>query len=263
MKRKSRSYAGLFQAFVILGALVFFACQSFAGVSSIYKWKDERGKVHFTDDPLKIPLHYRSGPGLEKIRSLPPRKSNSQKPENKTGADGTAEGQTGQGENTDDPDADKKTEEFAAMRGALSFLENDVKRYKKYADYVPQHRHAVLLRDEIVNVIPAKETLAKKLGQSDSKLLKQISSYLKTSLKKDYEAKKREHPRRQIFIAERLRLNGEQSEKNSLIKKLSTELAKAPEEASSQAQPPKPQEPAEGKKPDASKSARKYGGYGR
>jgi len=266
MNQKSLFAVGLFQALVVLGALVFFTSQSFAGVSSIYKWKDEQGKVHFTDDPLKIPLHHRADPNLEKIRSLPSAKSSSPKNASKGNPGNTAEDQKEEGNQTDDQDsdekkADKKKKELSAMRDALGFLKSDVQRYKKYEDYVPQHRHAVVLRDEIVNVIPAKEALEKKLGKSDSALLKQVSSYLKTSLKKDYEAKKREHPRRLIFIAERTRLSGEQSIKNSLIKKLNAKLAKSPEKTSQKPKPQKSPEPVKDREQDASKTTRKYGGY--
>ena len=77
MNQKSLFVVGLFRVLVVLGALVFFTGQNFAGVSSIYKWKDEQGKVHFTDDPLKIPLSHRMDPNLKKIRGLPPVKSSS------------------------------------------------------------------------------------------------------------------------------------------------------------------------------------------
>ena len=236
-----------------MGALVFFTCQSFAGVSSIYKWKDDQGKVHFTDDPLKIPLRYRSGPGLEKKRGLPPPKSilrKSTQPGNTGSEDNTAEDQEQQGEQAVDPDEKKKEKELAAMRDALSFLKGDVQRFKKYEDYIPQQRHAVLLRNDIVNVLPTKEALAKKLEPFDSTLLKQIRSYLKVSMQRDYEAKKREHPRRRIFISERIRINEEGPIKSSLIKKLTAELVSAPEKTSSQSNPPKPEEPAQAIKKD-------------
>jgi len=264
MKQKSRSYAGLFQGVVILGTLLFFISPVFSGVASIYKWKDEQGKVHFTDDPLKIPLRYRSDPDLEKIRALPSknirRKASANSKDQKAQGKVTDASDAKQNEGDENKANDKKTE-LAAMRDALGFLKNDVQRYKKYDDYVPQHRHAIVLRAEIVNVIPAKEALAKKLETSDSTLLKQVSSYLKTSLQKDYAAKKREHPRRRIFISERTRLNGEQAVKNSLIKQLNASLDKAPGNTSQKQEPQKTQAPAKAPDQDASKTTRKYGSY--
>ena len=267
MNQKSRSYVGFFQVFVVLGILALFTCQGFAGVTSIYKWKDDRGKTHFTDDPLKIPSRYRSDAHSEKTRALPPPNPSQQKltkPENKRVADDSAEDQNAQDGKAADSGVDNKDNELAAMREALSFLKSDIQRFKKYDDFVPQHRHAIVLRDEIVNVIPAKEALAKKLEPFDSGLLKQVSSYLKTSIQKDYEAKKREYPRRLIFISERTRLNGELPVKNSLVDKLTAKLDSAPDKDSSQAAPAKPQKPVQNVQQDEPQTRRSYsGGYGR
>jgi len=251
MNRKPRSYVGLFQVFVALGILALSTCQGFAGVSSIYKWKDDQGKVHFTDDPLKIPLHYRSGPGLEKIRALPPPKSSHGKSSNSenAGSEGdSSEDQKNQGKSAVDPNAEKKKKARTIMRDALNFLKSDIQRFKKYEEFVPEHRHAVLLRDDIVNALPAKEGLAKQLEKSDSALLKQVRSYLKASLQRDYETKKRERSRGMIFISERSRINEEQLIKNSLIKKLTAKLASDPKKNPAQSKLPKPAEPAENNK---------------
>jgi len=262
MNRESQSHIGLFQVFVVLGVLVFFTCQSFAGVSSIYKWKDEQGKVHFTDDPLKIPLHHRLDPNLEKTRALPPSKSSSRKQMSKANADSTAEDQKEQGENTDDSDAENKKKELATMQEALSFLKSDVQRYKKYKDYLPAVHHARALKSEIVAALPAKEALEKKLEEYDSTLLKNVKSFLKKSLLMDNKAKDL-WPRSRGFVVERIRLNGEETVKSLLIDKLTAELALTPEKASRQTKSPKLEEPAGNSKPDALKKARKYGAYGK
>ena len=39
--------------------------------AKIYKWKDENGKLHFTDSLSKIPPQYRQGPGLETVKEAP------------------------------------------------------------------------------------------------------------------------------------------------------------------------------------------------
>ena len=251
MNRKPRFLIGLFQAVVVLGALAFFTCQSFAGVSSIYKWKDDQGKVHFTDDPLKIPLRHRSGPGLEKTRGLPPPKSShgiSSNSETTDSEGNSADDQKNQGKPAVDPNAKKKKRARTAMRDALNFLKSDVQRFKKYEEFVPEHRHATLLRDDIVKALPAKEGLANKLEKSDSALLKQVRSYLKASLQRDYETKERENSRGMIFISEQSRINEEQLIKNSLIKKLTAKLASDPKKNPAQSKLPKPVEPAENSK---------------
>ena len=262
MNRESQSHVGLFQVFVVLGALVFFTCQSFAGVSSIYKWKDEQGKVHFTDDPLKIPLHHRLDPNLEKIRALPPSKSSSRRQMNKASADSTAEDQKEQDENTDDSDAENKKKELATMQEALSFLKSDIQRYEKYKEYLPAVHHARALKSEIVAALPAKEALEKKLGEYDSTLLKNVKSFLKKSLLLDHKTKDL-WPRRRGFVVARIRINGEETVKSVLIDKLTVKLASNSEKASRQKKPSKLGEPAGNSKLDAFKKARKYGAYGK
>ncbi|MCZ6513704.1 MAG: DUF4124 domain-containing protein, partial [Nitrospinae bacterium] len=39
--------------------------------AKIYKWKDEQGKVHFTDSLSKIPSQYRQGRGFETLKEVP------------------------------------------------------------------------------------------------------------------------------------------------------------------------------------------------
>ncbi|VAX30823.1 hypothetical protein MNBD_NITROSPINAE05-875 [hydrothermal vent metagenome] len=259
MSQKSRSYAGLFQGVVILGTLLFFISPVFSGVASIYKWKDKHGKVHFTDDPLKIPLHHRLDPNLEKIRALPSKKSSSRIPENKASADNTAEGQKEKDQKADD-DADKKKAELAAMRDALSFLKSDVQRYKKYQDYLPAVHHARALKSDIVAALPAKKALAEKLGEYDSALLKNVKSFLKKSIQLDNIAKDL-WPRRRGFVVERIRINGEHSEKDSLIKKLHAKLDKAPGKAPQKPEPENTPAPAKDREQGALNKARKYGSY--
>lgn len=43
--------------------LIFFALLWIVDAdAAIYKWKDENGKTHFTDDPTKVPEAFRKNP---------------------------------------------------------------------------------------------------------------------------------------------------------------------------------------------------------
>jgi len=39
--------------------------------SAIYKWKDDNGKIHFTDNPSKIPPQYRKKDELKTFKGAP------------------------------------------------------------------------------------------------------------------------------------------------------------------------------------------------
>jgi len=218
MNLRPQTGRGFLKSILTLAGILFFAVQGTAGVSSFYKWKDEQGKVHFTDDPLKIPPSHRSPARVEKKRGLPPPKwepADTQAPPEKETVKEAPKKKVGKGERL-------------AMRDALSFLKSDIQRYKKYDDYVPAVRHARLLKNDIVAALPAKEALGKKLEQYDSALLNEIKDFLKKSLLQDYQAKDL-WPRRRGFVVERSRLAGEIPEKKRLIEKLEAELSTLPE----------------------------------
>jgi uncharacterized protein DUF4124 len=213
MRLKLKPCGIVLKSVVVLGGVFLFAVQSVAGVSSFYKWKDDQGQVHFTDDPLKIPVPYRSPDRVETRRGLPPPKL---EPVDLSGPPVK-----------DKKDRSKKVaeEELTAMQEALGFLKNDIQRYKKYDEYEPQQRYAEMLRNEIVAALPEKEALDKKLKPFNSAIFKGLKSFLKKSLQKDYETKVRERPHRLIFIKERTRLKKEISQKNTLVEQLETRLA--------------------------------------
>ncbi|MEE8128632.1 MAG: DUF4124 domain-containing protein [Nitrospinaceae bacterium] len=52
--------------FVITVICLVLAAPASAG---LYKWKDENGKTHFTDDPSRIPLDNRNKKDMKKIQS--------------------------------------------------------------------------------------------------------------------------------------------------------------------------------------------------
>jgi hypothetical protein len=231
MNRESQSHVGLFQVFVVLGVLVFFACQSFAGVSSIYKWKDEQGKTHFTDDPLKIPLRYRSDPNLEKVRGLPSPIPSSRKQMSKSNAYDPVEDQKEQEIKNADSETDKMEKELVAMQAALSFLKSDIQRFKKFEDYYPMIRSHRVLKIDIIAALPEKKALEENLEPYDSALLQEIKSFLKKSLLLDDKAKDL-WPRNRSFANERIRIREEGLVKSRLVEKLQAEIKITPEKES-------------------------------
>ena len=62
----TKSILSFIAVWICLGLL-----HSPAAQAKIYKWKDETGKLHFTDSLSKIPPQYRQGPGLETLKEAP------------------------------------------------------------------------------------------------------------------------------------------------------------------------------------------------
>ncbi len=207
---------------LILAAWTFALPQTAA--AGIYKWKDETGRVHFTDSLQKIPEKYRKGTKVKKMKMrplpAPPVKPMPQANEGQGDASGSADSQNAPGAAASEGDA-------KMMQETIAFLNQDIERYKKYEDYVPQRRSALMLRNEIVGALPAKEALLEKLKTSESASLKAAQAFLKASIAKDLEAKKQEYPKRLVFIGERTRINAEKIQKAALIEQLQSEMKTA------------------------------------
>ena len=232
MNGKSRFSITILQSLIVFSGIFLFTLQGFAGVSNIFKWKDDQGKVHFTDDPLKIPSRYRSPDQVEKRRALPAPKSRPVAPSPAV----TKKQIEDQGEDAAKSEETDSNEEQAAMQEAINFLKSDIQRYEKYKDFIPQIRHHRALKQDIVAVLPQKEALKEKLGKQNSVLLKDISGFLKKSLQLDHKAKD-QYPKSRLFSLERTRIAGENVEKNNLIQKLEAELASGSNQGPASSQP--------------------------
>ena len=209
-----------------------------AEAAGVFTWKDERGQIHFTDDPQKIPKRHRPNAVHKKMRDWP-----SVAPAQGSGAENSHKG-----ENKNDSASAPLAEEAGMMQETLGFLRGDIERYKKYADFVPQRRNAILLRQEIEGALPAKQALADKLKDAEHPALVEAKAFLKQSIAKDLEAKNQQQPRRLVFIGERNRIQAEEPQKTGLIAKLKAELAAAPspqkQAANTPPSPPKAPSPA-------------------
>ena len=211
---------------LILTVWMFNVPQAVEG-AGIYKWKDDTGRVHFTDSPQKIPEKYRQRAKVKKMPFRAPPAS-AVKPMSSGGEDASDPSDPKNASEPGEAGMARSEDEAKMMQEAISFLNQDLERYKKYEDFVPQRRSAILLRNEIVGALPAKEALAKKLEASQSPSLQEAKSFLKASIAMDLEVKKQEYPKRLVFIGERIRINGEKAQKSNLIEKLKSELQAAP-----------------------------------
>lgn len=216
MNWKSRFSIDILKSLIVFGGIFLFTVHGFAEVSNVFKWKDDQGKIHFTDDALKVPSERRFPGGVEKRRVLPAPKPSPFSPSSTASRNKQKEVRAEDAAKTDE-------EERTVMQEALNFLKSDVQRYKKYENFAPKIRHYRSLKVDITAVLPVKEALEKKLGKNDSALFQDISGFLKKSLQQDYKAVKL-YPKSSLFAVERIRIAGESVEKNSLIETLEAEL---------------------------------------
>ena len=124
--------------------------------AAVYKWRDENGKVFFTDDPSKVPEEFRKKPLIKDFKtsnttnkpSLATDKKNakedSSEPEKKE--DGKSEGLT---------EAHRST-----IQTAIGFLKEDISRYEKFYTWPASVRKFHHIKLAVAGVTPQKQDLS-------------------------------------------------------------------------------------------------------
>jgi len=158
--------------------------------AAIYKWKDEKGKIHFTDDPNRVPEKYRQE--KLKFRPLPkiaPKKeiSEPQKEEEEKAVLPPEE--------VKETQAQKKPSELteadkSALESVVIFFEEDMPRYdaifkRPLSNGNSGKRKWKVLRNTVIATIPQKEALLEQISKAEYPLLKEIASFLKQVIEKD------------------------------------------------------------------------------
>ena len=175
MLKKKSVFQVLSAAFAI--AVFWFAQPVFAG---LYKWTDDTGSVHFTDDKSKIPKKYRTKTKLKKLRQLDDRTFNpalSSGPSK--GGEGGVESGKGAGEANDKGILSEKEEN--TVNETIDFFESENARSAKYEgkpNYSPTYRTMQL---GIENNLPQKQKLIADLADSENPALKEAYEFLKKS----------------------------------------------------------------------------------
>lgn len=195
--------------------------------AAIYKWKDENGRTHFTDDPTKVPEEFRDKPFLRGNTSQAP------KPKEKNVQDEggeTADKKEGaEGEKKADDKKESLTEaQRSAAEAAVSFLQADIPRYEKFNAYPPSRMKFRLLREEVKGTIPQKQALLGQVKQHDIPEFKAITGFLKASIAAAEKTAKLVTPATATIMKRTLpimnRLKSETEQEKQLLESLETAL---------------------------------------
>ena len=158
--------------------------------ATIYKWKDENAKIHFTDDPTNVPEAYRQKPflkGIQRQKEAP----NSKK--GKVQSEGDASGKI-EGVESEKKEGDKQKGLTDAQRstveGVVNFLKADIPRYDKFYTHPPSRSKFRLIKLAVEGATPQKQSLLGQLSQHDLPLFESIAEFLKTSIAEDEKSRK-------------------------------------------------------------------------
>jgi hypothetical protein len=148
--------------------------------AAIYKWKDDKGKTFFTDDPTKVPEAYRQKPFINdssklKVKVLAvdkddvPSKKDDIESEKKEG----------------DKQKGLTDEQRHTVEAVVNFLKEDIPRYDKFYTYPPSRSKFRLIKLAVAGATPQKKSLLGQVSQHDLPLLESIAGFLKTSIAED------------------------------------------------------------------------------
>ncbi len=218
----------------VLVLAVLWLCQTplWAG---IYKWKDDQGKVHFTDDKSRIPLKYRGK--LEKFKGVvEPKPKSVQEP---------VEAEKGKEAVAPEPEApeemapeEKAAEEKAAEKEKTAELVAALKETKKYLEYEnasnerltkfvkPTKFNGRYYVNELRKKLPRKKKLAEKLSEFKDSVLIMANSYLTKSIALDESEKMGGPGYLARILALRQRMKTQVKTKKKIIKRIQARLDK-------------------------------------
>jgi len=154
--------------------------------AAVYKWKDETGKIHFTDDLNRVPEEFREEYFNRKLpAAIPKSKSPIKADEKKEELDP---------ENEEDTEKDEvlTAAEKSAADALIAFFKEDIPRYDEIYKIPSGYRNNGIrkwktLKRTVVATIPQKQALVEQVSTSERPLFKGITSFLKKAIQADEE----------------------------------------------------------------------------
>ena len=194
--------------------------------AAIYKWKDENGKTHFTDDPTKVPEAFRKKPFIKGSKSRKETLNSRQK----KAPDEEASDKKGVAE-TENKEGDKQEGLTEAQRSiaeaTVNFLREDISRYEKFYTYPASRSKFRAIKGAVAGATPKKQALLAQVSSDDLPLFEEIAGFLETSIAADEKFQKvvpsTITSTRQTHALMN-RLKSEAGQENQLLEKLTTSL---------------------------------------
>ena len=172
----------------IVGVVVLLGFSETAS-ARIYKWKDETGSVHYTDDYYSVPSQYRPKdepkPQPDDPLQIPFPTMNEKDDESVEETDIAEEG----GELKQEEEAGLSDEAKGTINQVIAFLEKDVERYKSFYDLKSGRSNTKRLKETLLSTISERQQLANDLEAIDSDAAKGVAGFLKSSSSRDEELK--------------------------------------------------------------------------
>jgi hypothetical protein len=185
-------YKMLAKQSIIKSVVIFFLLIWFTNANAaIYKWRDENGITHFTDNLNKVPKAFREKPFIKnllprKIKSEPKDKNTQSKQIDAIKRDEPAEDKIKEVKKKDDLTEAQRL----AIEKVINFLKTDILRYEKFYTYPPSRSKFRVLKQAVAGATVQKQELLKQVNQHNIPVFKEIAGYLEKSIEKDKKSQK-------------------------------------------------------------------------
>lgn len=221
--------------------VLLFALSVQPAGATIYKWKDDQGKVHFTDNESSIPLRYRDKSRLETVRGP------SEKPPPPAAKESEPEPTGDQEKKPEKPKA-AAAQEKPGMSGldklnieaAIEYLGSEIQRDEGLLTIMPTELNGKYFVAKIQEFLPRKESLADRIAKSEVPSLKATLGFLQSSIQQD----DKEHITGPLMKTRMIQLQGrlksEMAMEAQLVQQLKADLAQAEKERAAAQTPPGP-----------------------
>jgi len=208
---------------LIFTLLAWVTFQSEPVFAKIYKYKDDHGRTHFTDDASKIPLRFRDKESVKKFKGvnepdpapgtfpgLPTQKS--------TGKDG------GKSSKNKQEDAGLSSQDEGLVKKCIQIFKAGVALGNQYEHNYPNFPNGQGAIDAIQSALPQKEGLASELAGTKVPVLMEALRFLKKSIAVDKQTTSVGQGLTRRIAGIFSRLSDEAKQQTALIQKLEQAL---------------------------------------
>ena len=173
--RIRRTILTLTMVFLVSGPVLF-------ADAAIYKWKDENGKTHFTDNPTKVPEAFRKKPFIKNPKS--------RKETPKARGKETQDKEASEKQATTEKPAETEIKEGDKQEAAVNFLKEDILRYEKFYSWPTSRSKFRAVKGAVAGATSQKQALLDQVSPHDLPLLKEVAAFLEASIAADEKSQK-------------------------------------------------------------------------
>lgn len=212
-------FSSLLSKSMIFALLWWVAFPPDPAIAKIYKYKDEHGKIHFTDDASRIPLRYRKQGSVEKFKGVTEPKSASGDSPRLLGKGNAGGEKPGAKE-----DEGLSSKEEGLVKKTIQVFKAGMALSKQYENVQPNFSNGIGAVNAIQSALPLKESLVGELEGTKVPELQAALGFLKQSIAVDKETKGVGQGLTRRIASIFTRLKSESEQQAGLIKNLEKAL---------------------------------------